>query len=151
MHVPPLLTGSQGNDQVLPNGNSLVGWGELPYVSEFSPSGQMIFDAHFPAPGQSYRAFRFEWNGTPATPPSVAAKSSGAGAVTVYASWNGAANVSAWRVLAGANPTALATVATAPVGGFETAIPVSSSAPDFSVQALGPSGEVLGTSAAVTG
>jgi hypothetical protein len=151
VHAPPLLTGSQGNDQVLPDGNSLVGWGELPYISEFSPSGQMIYDAHFPSPGQSYRAFRFPWSATPAAPPSVAVKATGAGTVTVYASWNGATDVSAWRVLAGANPASLATVATTPVGGFETAIPVSSSAPDFSVQALGPAGEVLGTSAAVSG
>ena len=151
VHAPGLLTGSQGNDQVLADGNSLVGWGELPYVSEFSPSGQMIFDAHFPSPGQSYRAFRFPWSATPAAPPSVAVKSTGAGTETVYASWNGATDVSAWRVLAGANPTALATIATAPVGGFETAIPVSSSAPDFAVQALGPAGEVLGSSAAVSG
>ncbi len=51
VHTPPILTGSQGDDQVLADGDSLVGWGEEPYITEFSPSGQMLFDGHFPAPG----------------------------------------------------------------------------------------------------
>ena len=55
----------------------------------------------------------------------------------------------AWRVLGGATPAALSTLATAAVAGFETAIPVPSAAPVFAVQALGASGEVLGTSHAV--
>jgi hypothetical protein len=146
---PGILTGSQGNDQVLGDGDSFVGWGEEPYFTEFSPSGQTLFEAHFPSPGQSYRAFRFLWNATPAAPPAVAVKVGAASAATVYASWNGATGVSAWAVLAGETPATLTAVASAPSSGFETAIPVSGSAADFAVEAIGGAGQVLGISAPV--
>jgi hypothetical protein len=144
---PPLLTGSQGDDQVLADGNSFVGWGEEPYFTEFSPSGQIVFEGHFPFPGESYRAFRFAWSATPAAPPALAVTVSGSGS-TVYASWNGATGVSAWRVLAGATPATLAAVASAASTGFQTTIAVAGTDADFAVQALGAGGEVLGTSPA---
>jgi hypothetical protein len=149
VRVPALLTGSQGNNQVLANGNSFVGWGEAPDFTEFSTTGQILFDGHFPSPGQSYRAYRFPWSATPAAPPKAAAVTKGA-VSTVYASWNGATGVTSWRVLGGPTPAALSTLAAAPVGGFETAIAVPASA-NFAVQAVGAGGEVLGTSAPVKG
>src|SRR5947209_2152849 len=97
---PPLLAGSQGNLQVLPNGDVFVGWGAVNYVSEFSPSGQLLFDAFLPAPGESYRSFRAQWSATPPSAPNVKAVTAG-GQTTVYASWNGATGVAAWRVLSG--------------------------------------------------
>ncbi|HLH13631.1 MAG TPA: arylsulfotransferase family protein, partial [Solirubrobacteraceae bacterium] len=151
VHSPPLLTGSQGNDEVLGDGDSFVGWGELPYMTEYGPSGQILFDAHFPAPGESYRAFRFPWSATPGggDPPAVAAKASSASAAEVFASWNGATGIASWTVLGGASPTTLAPVASAADSGFETAIPVSGADAYFAVQAVGAQGQVLGTSAAV--
>jgi Arylsulfotransferase (ASST) len=146
VHTPALLAGSQGNDQVLPNGDSFIGWGEAPYFTEISPSGAVLFDAHIPFPGESYRAYRFPWSATPATPPAVAVTSSSADAATVYASWNGATGVSDWVVLAGASPTSLTPVATVASSGFETAIPVGSGDAYFAVQALGSGGQLLGTS-----
>jgi hypothetical protein len=53
---------SQGNGQTLRNGNLVAGWGSLPYFSEFSPSGSLLFNAGFPAGVNSYRAYRFDWN-----------------------------------------------------------------------------------------
>jgi hypothetical protein len=57
--------------------------------------------------------------------------------------------VAAWRVLAGATPATLRTVAQAPSSGFETpiALPAGTSGPDVAVQALDDSGRVLGSSA----
>jgi hypothetical protein len=150
VHTPALLTGSQGNDQLLSDGNSFVGWGEAPYFTEFSPTGQTLFEGHIPSPGESYRAFRFPWNATPATPPSVAVTSN-SGTATVYASWNGATDVTTWRILAGASPTTLTPIATATATGFETAIAVDSTDADFAAQALSATGQVLGTSAAADG
>ncbi|HEY2537414.1 MAG TPA: arylsulfotransferase family protein [Solirubrobacteraceae bacterium] len=144
--TPALLTGSQGNDQVLPGGGSFVGWGERPYFTEFSASGQTLFEANIPYPGQSYRAYTFPWTATPANPPRLAVTSTGAEASMVYASWNGATGVSGWSVLAGPDPAHLATIASVPRTSFETAIPVHSSQPDFAVQALGASGQVLANS-----
>ncbi|HEY6494292.1 MAG TPA: arylsulfotransferase family protein [Trebonia sp.] len=56
------LTTSQGNAQLLPGGDMFVGWGALPYISEFSPSGQLIFNAEFPAGVDTYRAYRLPWD-----------------------------------------------------------------------------------------
>jgi hypothetical protein len=149
VRTPAILSGSQGNNQVLANGDWFVGWGESPYFTEFNAAGQTVFDAHLPYPAQVYRSYRFEWNAVPAAVPSIALKAAGA-ATTVYASWNGATGVRSWRVLAGATPAALATVAEVPSGGFETAATVPSAAPVFAVQALGAGGEVLGGSHAIS-
>ncbi len=52
---------SQGNAQTTPEGNLVVGWGALPYFSEFSPSGKLLFNAQFPAGVNTYRAYQFPW------------------------------------------------------------------------------------------
>jgi hypothetical protein len=57
-----LIASSQGNVQLLSNGEAFVGWGALPYFSEFSPSGQLLFNAEFPAGVNTYRAYRLPWN-----------------------------------------------------------------------------------------
>jgi hypothetical protein len=155
-HPTPLLTKSQGNVQALANGDFLVGWGELPDFSEFSPTGQLLFDAHFPAGDQSYRDLRFPWTGAPTTRPAFAvvadhgaAAASSAG--TVYVSWNGATEVASWRVFVGGSPRSLKPVAQVPRSGFETAIalPAGSGGKYVSVQALDASGHVLGGAAPV--
>ena len=83
--------------------------------------------------------------GKPLYPPSGAARTKG-GATTVYASWNGATQVSAWRVLAVTTGGATQALATHTRTGFETSIPVSGGARRFEVQALDAAGQVLGTS-----
>ncbi|MGO9761879.1 MAG: arylsulfotransferase family protein [Solirubrobacteraceae bacterium] len=151
-HTPPLLVESQGSMQLLANGNWFVGWGQEPYFSEFGPEGALLFDAHFPAHAESYRAFRFGWTGTPAHPPAYAFQPAGTAGGTVYASWNGATLVTSWRVLAGTSASSLDPIAVAPRSGFETAIgiPNGTVGPYLAVQALGAAGQVLGTSATVS-
>ncbi len=150
VRTPPLLTGSQGNDQVLPNGDSFVGWGEVPYFTEFSPSGQVVFEGRMPYPAQSYRAYKFPWSATPSDPPAIVVKRAGAGADTVYASWNGATAVSQWRVLAGANAKSMSPIVTFAKSGFESSVSVPSTATHFAVQALDAEGHLLGSSPTVT-
>ena len=152
-HSAALSSGSQGNIQQLSNGNMFVGWGAEPYFSEYSASGQLLFDGHMHGSYESYRAYRFPWVGTPATAPAIAAVTgpNHAGTATVYASWNGATLVASWRVLAGPSPTQLAPVATAARSGFETAIATPGAAPYVEVQALEASGAVLGTSETIKG
>jgi hypothetical protein len=137
-----------GSMQVLPNGNALVGWGSQPYFSEYTKAGKMLLDAVFPGKDLSYRAlFTDGWVGTPDFPPSGAARTVH-GETTVYASWNGATQVAAWRVLAGRAVGHLRTVATKAKSGFETAIPLARSYKLFKVQALDARGQELGTSEA---
>ena len=95
----------------------------------------------------SYRAYRFPWHGRPHTHPTLAVASGARGTVTLYASWNGATGVAAWRVLGGARASLLKRLTEVARTGFETAIHLRTSLRYFAVQALGPDSQVLGSSA----
>lgn len=152
LHDKPLKSGSQGNVQLLENGDFFVGWGQVPYVSEYSSSGKVLFDARLPHATETYRAYRFQWTATPAEPPAVAIGEQGESANTpVYASWNGATTVAKWQVLAGSTPEKLSPVASAPRTNFETRIEAPGEPAYIAVQALDSSGNVLGMSKTIKG
>ncbi len=140
-----LAVGTQGNVQLERNGNVVVGWGQQPYFSEYSKSGQTLLDAVFPSPNESYRTYLSGWVGKPYFPPSGAAKTV-RGKRTVYASWDGATQVVAWRVLGGKDAKHLVSTATHRKSGFETAIRIAHPTKVYEVQALDSKGRVLGTS-----
>jgi hypothetical protein len=140
--------GFQGNMQLQPNGNALVGWGSAPYFTEFSKAGKLLLEAVMPGPDLSYRAYLSKWVGLPTTHPSGAVRNAGGGKATVYASWDGATKVAAWRVLAGSNAKALKTVAVRGKTGFETALTLARRYNLYKVQALDGSGHVLSASGA---
>jgi hypothetical protein len=142
-HPDKVLSATQGNVQVLENGNVFVGWGSEPVLSEFDHAGGLLFSADFPAESESYRAFRFLWEGRPQDEPAIAAEAVAGEKVTVYASWNGATEVADWEVLAGPGPDRLQPVGTAPRKGFETAITVNTSEPYVGVRAKNDAGKVL--------
>jgi hypothetical protein len=144
-----ILTQSEGNAQALPGGEELIGWGEAGYVSQFSIAGALTFDMQLPTRDSSYRAYRFPWSATPAHAPSIAASAGASGTTVLYASWNGATAVTGWRVFAGRSPTALAAVGEFPRDGFETEMTLDTTLHYLAVQALGPEGQVLGSSDAV--
>jgi hypothetical protein len=50
-----------GNAQTTPGGELFVGWGSLPYISEFSPSGKLLFNAELPPGVETYRAYLLPW------------------------------------------------------------------------------------------
>jgi len=56
-----LVAGSQGNAQTIPDRGLFVGWGALPYFSEFDPSGRLVFNAEFPTGVNTYRAYVLPW------------------------------------------------------------------------------------------
>jgi Arylsulfotransferase (ASST) len=143
----PLLAASQGNMQTLADGNTLVGFGGVPQMTEYAQTGAVLFDAHLPYEMIFYRSFRFPWSGRPSRPPAVLANLNNTGEETiVHMSWNGATEVSAWRVLAGKQSGALSPQATLPADEFETAAILPKKFSYAAVQALGPSGRVLATS-----
>ncbi|MBV8693682.1 MAG: hypothetical protein JOY57_18650, partial [Actinobacteria bacterium] len=143
-----LDVGFQGNLQLQPNGNVVMGWGARPYFTEFSRTGQILLDAVFPGADLNYRAYLSNWVGTPFFPPSGAARKSH-GKDVVYASWDGATQVVSWRVLAGSNAGHLATVVSSTTKtNFETSITLTKTYNAFKVQALDSKGHVLGTSKA---
>ncbi len=57
-----LTAPSQGNSQRTAEGNTVVGWGSLPYFSEFAPNGQLLYNAQLPTGVNSYRAYLLPWN-----------------------------------------------------------------------------------------
>jgi outer membrane protein assembly factor BamB len=56
-----LIVGFGGNAQTTRNGDLFVGWAAQPYISEFSPSGTLVFNAEFPSGVTCYRAYRLPW------------------------------------------------------------------------------------------
>ena len=147
-HPDRLLSDTQGNVQVLPKGNVFVGWGSAPFFSEFNHHGELLFHAAFPAEGETYRAFRLPWSGQPTDDPAIAAELGTEDKVTIYASWNGATEVTTWQVLAGSAPDQLEPLASVPRQGFETVITVRTTEPYVGLKAVNSSGRVLGTTSA---
>jgi Arylsulfotransferase (ASST) len=144
-----LLATSQGNVFSLAGGNWLMGYGGLPNFTEYDNAGHVLFDATLGKNVQDFRSYMFPWSGQPKTAPSVVAKPSGAAAITVSVSWNGASEVASWRVLAGPSSGSLTAAASAPSSGFQSTISTPSAGPYVAVQALNASGAVIGTSATV--
>ncbi len=151
----PLLAASQGNVETLASGDTVVGYGGVPEISEYAANGSLLFDAHYAFDLIFYRAFRYPWSATPSAPPAVVASLNNTALETiVHMSWNGATGVSSWRVLAGSSSGSLKAQTTVAVSGFETAaiLPrtfASAKAHTLGyveVQALGSNGRVLATS-----
>ncbi len=143
-----ILAGSQGSVQRLANGNVFVGWGEIPRVSEFDPSGRLLFDAKLGARYQCYRAFRLPWSAQPAEAPALAIDHR-EGRVAAYASWNGATDVHAWQLLVDSKAGGMQAVATVRARSFETVLHTDAVGSSFAVSALDAYGTELGRSSAV--
>ena len=144
-----LKVAAQGNQQILANGNTVVGWGSGSATSVFSPSGKLIFDATFGTTINSYRAYLLPWSGTPTTPPSIAASSAN-GKVNVYASWNGSTATTSWKVMGGSSSTSLKPLAITRRSGFQTTITIPTTPRYVEVLALNAGGQTLGTSAVIS-
>jgi hypothetical protein len=144
---PPISSVAMGSVQMLADGHVLVGWGSQPWTSEFAADGTMVADAKMPKGQQSYRAYRFPWRGAPHEGPAVHAdRDPDSGRPTVYASWNGATDVTRWELRAGPTPSRLKFVGIAERRGFETAIPVPAHHRYVAVTALDGSGRPLADS-----
>ncbi len=147
-HVPALASDYEGNYQQLARGHSFLGWGNQPYFTEFDARGHEVFDGRFNGATNTYRAYRFSWNGAPHTRPAISASTS-ARTTYVYASWNGATNVTRWQVEAGRTAASLRPVHSARKSGFETSIRIASTR-YVCVRALDTHGHVLASSRTIS-
>ena len=145
-HPAGLYANSQGNVQILANGNVLVGWGAQPYISEFSEDGELVFDAHLGPNYVSYRAYRMPWTGVGTGAPAIVAQRA-PDAITVYVSWNGDTRVAQWTVLAGSSRGHLAPIGTVQRSGFETGLEIPPSFTMLRVAGGDAQGNTLATSA----
>ena len=118
-----LLSASQGNLQMLPNGNAFLGWGSNAFVSECTADGESIFSAYFATTGAlHYRASKFNFTSSPTDSPALYTYAhNDTGATTFYASWNGATEVVTWNYYGGSSATSLSKLGSAKKTGFETA------------------------------
>jgi hypothetical protein len=146
-----LLATSQGNALGLPGGDWLMGYGGLPNFTEYDSSGHVLLDGTLGKNVQNFRTYLSPWSGQPPGAPAVVAKSGVGGTISVSVSWNGATEVTSWRVLAGPSAGALAVVVSAAKAGFQTTVTVPSAGPYVQVQALNSAGAVIGASAVVKG
>jgi hypothetical protein len=146
LHPLALQASSCGSVRMLENGNVFVGWGAEPFVSEFSPAGELLLDARLGAEYSGYRAFRIPWSVTGEGRPALAARRHGAGATQLWVSWNGDTQVVNWQVLAGSASGALKVLGTQPRTGFETAITLAGTPRRVAVRGLDGAGRTLATS-----
>lgn len=123
--IPAIYNDAQGTFDPLSNGNTLLGYGQIPAIKEFGPLGNndvrmtIWYGIHNNSgPGaQSYRIYRQEWVGTPTYDPVVVVQSG-----VVYMSWNGATGITSWEVFSGDDKQEqdLKSVANVTSQGFET-------------------------------
>jgi hypothetical protein len=146
-HQPPILTYGFGNMQTLPGFDVVIGWGDLPMFGRYTQRGALLGQAALPPGYSSYRAYQQPWKGTPAEPPAVRARRvAGRHRTSLYASWNGATGVAAWRVSLGRHPGKLRPHGRVTAHAFETAVNVDATAGYAAVSALDHAGRILGTS-----
>jgi hypothetical protein len=144
-HPGKLHSDSQGNVQVLPDGNVLVGWGAQPYVSEFAPSGELLFDARLAPSYETYRAYRVPWTGRAAGTPTVVTARSHTH-TEAFVSWNGDTRVARWVALSGTDASTLSPIGSVARTGFETGMRLSRNIVRLAVRGVDASGATVGTS-----
>ncbi|THZ82942.1 hypothetical protein D6C84_05363 [Aureobasidium pullulans] len=104
-----MLSGSQGNMQILPNGNVHLGWGEHPYFSEHTADGSAVMYAKVAYRASNvmiYRSHKFPWVGQPLTKPALwtySKTNDEKSGMVFYVSWNGATEIASWNFYASAN------------------------------------------------
>lgn len=97
-----LLSDSQGNTQVLDNGNTFQQWGSWPRMTEHDPSGNVVWEASL-GPNQGwnmiYRGYSGQWHAIPThTKPALWTYSRTSDAmIAFYVSWNGCTEVKSWN------------------------------------------------------
>ncbi len=140
----PLLATAMGSVQVLSSGSVVIGWGTASHTTELAPDGRSLLDASLPSGLYSYRGLWLGWTSNPHHRP-VARPGRDAQRRTklIYASWNGATEMTDWRVSAGPSPADLRPVGIAKRVGFETVIPLRGDARFVSVTALDAFGREL--------
>ena len=131
-NTPDVFAWGMGNVQRLPNGNTMIGWGTaVPTLTEVTPDGRKAFELTMDLTHQSYRAFRFTWEGRPSWPPTLVAVREG-GSTRLVTSWNGATEVGSYRVYGGMTPNAVtSSIRTVTKTGFETSTDVTAQLDDF--------------------
>src|SRR5581483_3382322 len=84
-HTPKLIAPFEGSVQLLGDRHLFIGWGAVPYFTEYDSQGHELFDGRIAGANSSYRAYEFSWHAQPAAPPDVAVTRGTRGRTWVYA------------------------------------------------------------------
>lgn len=125
---PNIYAFAMGDARRLSNGNTVIGWGFAPVVTEVRPDGSKAFELTYADPFISYRAFRLPWHGYPTAPPQLVRTSDGGGKHLIV-SWNGATDIASYKIFGGVGPSPKNLVATISKTGFETTYDLSPDSP----------------------
>ncbi|KAL1691647.1 ASST-domain-containing protein [Schizophyllum commune] len=153
--VNKVISRSQGNNQLQPNGNFLVGYGAEPAFEEYDSEGNPLWAMQFAVINSdvaAFRTYRFDWHATPSTPPSLSIVGSSGSNRTAYAWWNGATDVATWALFGSVEEDGTSSsLVKVTREDFETAIAFDGWGDygKYTVVALDGEGKVLGTSEAV--
>ena len=66
-HTPDIITNAMGSVERLPNGNTIIGWGQLapgattPIFTEVHPDNSTALELFLPAGQFSYRSYNYQW------------------------------------------------------------------------------------------
>jgi hypothetical protein len=130
-------------------------------MTEFNRDGDPLFHAYLDSGEigqgvQSYRAFRFNWTGTPREAPAIVAlRDKAQGQIMVYVSWNGDTEAARWRFFkigcsGGDKQCPSILLGEVERKSFEAALKIQDNAwPWIFAQALNAKGEVLVATQAV--
>lgn len=101
-HPASLQAFAMGSYVALDSGNTLIGWGTQPAITEFRgdsvvmdvQTGPLTSRVFFGEGNGPYRAYKMDWVGRPSWGPSIAFQDG-----AVYLSWNSATEVESWVVV----------------------------------------------------
>lgn len=144
---------SQGNMQLLPNGNAFINWGYNGAMSEHTPDGTTIFytelDSGKLGPGsENYRAFKFEWHARPYEEPALVAFKESDG-TDLYVSWNGDTETTVWKFYEQGSGCEMTLLGQAKRTGFETNFRTDEHVAAVFAEAYDADGELLVTTPVV--
>ncbi|KAF7558266.1 hypothetical protein G7Z17_g45 [Cylindrodendrum hubeiense] len=162
-HPQDIMSISRGGVQRLPNGNTLVAWGQNPMITEHTPEGKVVMDFQrsqvihhdhgFPSM-LIYRAMKGDWEGKPTWGPNISATVEvEGGPKKIFVSWNGATAVDQWVLIQSNDMDALTgsgnVIAQSPRMGFETSFDIPFNSTFARVAALDINGTIIGSTPAV--
>ncbi|RJE21449.1 Arylsulfotransferase ASST [Aspergillus sclerotialis] len=144
---------SQGNLQLLPNGNAFINWGYNGAMSEHKPDGTTIFftwlDSGKFGPGsENYRAFKFDWHAYPYEEPALVAFKEKEG-TAFYVSWNGDTETKVWKFYEQGKDSKRTLLGQSKRTGFETSFRTQQAVGRVVAEAYDVSGKLLVSSPAV--
>ncbi|KAI3604433.1 hypothetical protein WG66_008194 [Moniliophthora roreri] len=154
-----VVSESQGSVQLQPNGDVLIGWGSMPWLAEYSSTGDLVWCTQFGATTDvsGYRTLRYNWTGYPTTTPSIQLVGGGASALlSIHASWNGATEINKWELLGASDESGSGAMSlyNRTRTGYETTITVSTknnAYSHFAMRAIDRNNQPLGRSNFVSG